>query len=197
MKHRIWIPSTSVVLLCVTCACCDGPTEECGTDLTAYLGDLERLCTGVFEGTIQDSPASGDAVYEPCAHDAETYRLEIETVSGMSCTGSEDQEGVDCTHADWGLVEIAGTLEIGADFELDVTGFARAGPWCSASGGILACAYWLPDDPVPRSAFEARPEEMNPDQEDLEMFFWSRRHSEEDEEPTVWEVCELSIETHE
>ena len=194
MKPTYWIPLSSV-LFCVTCAPSD---EQCGSDLTAHLDDMERLCTGIFEGTIQNASDRTDfADHQPCTHDSKTYRLEIEATSGLTCTGSEDEQGVDCTHADSGHVELTGTLEIGGDFRLDVTGSAVVGPSCGASSGLLACNYLLPDDPAPLVRFRTEPEAMNPDHEGLEMFAWSRRHSDNDNEPTIWEVCELPIETHE
>ncbi len=187
-------------VFCVICACNNQETNlrESNIDLTAYLDDMERLCTGVFEGTIQDGAGINDSVtYEPCGQDGEGYRLEVEMVSEMSCysTLSEDVEGVDCTHAKYGSIKLAGHLEIGPSLELAVTGSAAiTNGYCFAP---LTCRFILDDDTVPRQNFSTIPEAMSPNQGNFELFRWVRQHTEENDDPTVFEVCELLIENHE
>jgi hypothetical protein len=196
MKQSSWIAPLCAALLCITCGCDSGELRGHEEDLTAYAADMERLCAGVLQGTVQDVSGDNDAVtYVPCEHDGEPYRLAIEMVSEMHCMGSEDEPGVDCTQAADGSIDLSGRLEIGDDFQLDVTGHARVS--MGKGPGPLECVYEPHDDAVPRSSFDVRPEGMFSDQEDLEHIDWQRRHSAENEEPTVWEVCHLPIESHE
>ncbi len=193
---RSCVPIVIAAVLCVVCACNSQETNTANADLTAYLEDMERLCTGVFEGTIQDGAGNNDAVtYESCGHDGEGYRLEVEMVSAMSCNSSEDVEGVDCTHAQTGSIELTGLLKIGPSLELAVTGFARINYGCC--GPPLTCSFIFDDDTVPYHTFETMPEGMSPNQGDFEQFSWGRRHTEENDDPTVWEICELLIKDHE
>ncbi|MBN1652777.1 MAG: hypothetical protein JXA30_03290 [Deltaproteobacteria bacterium] len=174
------------------------PDSPSDVDLTAFVDDMTRLCTGVFEGTIQDRPGSNDSVdFIPCEQVGKDYRLEIDAVAEMTCYGSEDQEGIDCTYANYGSFQLAGQLRVGADLVLEVSGNASIGPECGrCAPSAISCEYSLSGETVPHYTYEVRPEVMTSDQEDLELFSWSRRHSQDNEEPPVWEVCELSIEAH-
>ena len=198
---RSCVPIAIAALFCVICACNSQETNirETNIDLTAYIDDMERLCTGVFEGTIQDGAGNNDdsVTYEPCEHDSVGYRLEIEMISEMSCNSSEDVEGVDCTHAQTGSIELAGHLEIGPSLELAVTASASIQQLHFMDGPSMNCYFVFDDDTVPYHYVETSSEMMSPSQDDLDLLTWSRRHTGENDDPTVWEICELVIENHE
>jgi hypothetical protein len=201
-NHRTLVPLllALVALFCVTfaCSCSEDNARDSNIDLTAYLDDMQRLCSGAFEGQILDQPGSSSSVeYEPCEHDGEAYHLEVDVVSELYCYNSEDVEGVDCTHAQTGLIELVGSLAIGADTVLDLEGHASIQQVRYRDAPTLSCLFSVLDDTVPYQTFEAIPDAMPLDQDDLELFSWGRRHTIEDVEPVVWEVCELSVETHE
>jgi hypothetical protein len=196
MKHLNWICLASIVAFSTVCACVWSEPRAYEEDLIAYRDDMERLCAGVLQGTIQDAAGDNDTViFVPCEHDGEAYRLEIEVVSEMHCMGSEGESGVDCTHAGSGSIELSGSLEVDSQHEIDVTGYAHVS--MGKGPGPLECSYDPHDDAVPHSRFAVFPEGMFPDQGNLEIIIWSRRHSAANEEPAVWEVCHLPIENHE
>jgi len=175
-----------------------GDNQPADIDLTVYLEDMERLCAGVFMGTIEDAAGENSSVtYLPCEHDGESYQLEVEVVSEMSCSSSEDEAGVDCTFAASGSIELEGLLEIGTATEREVVGSAFVTNSPCIGGLWLECDFELTDEDVPHHNFTVLPDTFGPDEEDLERFDWSRRHSAENEDPPVWEVCGLPIASHE
>jgi hypothetical protein len=171
----------------------DSPDERGPVDMTVYLPDLERMFDTTYEGVVVD----GESEVE-CSVAGETFTMPLEIVSEMRCTYyDEDHEEVretPCTHAMDADIDVAGQLMIGAAVDVAVTGGANVRRVHYSDE--VENENWLKaefDDDVPLQRLEPPCYEAPPYPR-FEVFWWSRRHSEEDAGQAEWEMCLLEVE---
>jgi hypothetical protein len=174
-------------------------STEVDTDLTRFIDDIQQACGGTFRGTVVDGERQDDeeVTYLACDRAGQEFLVTVDVGSEMECRGGELQEEADCHHASHGDLPVQWELVLGGDVALSNDTGASIINY--ASGVLLDCGvttYVKPSPTAPVESFDYWPDVMS-FSDRLSGFSWTKRHSEDDEDVAVWEVCELPVDESE
>jgi len=165
------------------------------TDLNQYYEELEEMFGGVFTGVIKNGSARSETV--PCEYDGMQFEIVINPSSSIKCYDSEGhpEDEVNCTNANMGDLDMTGTFKVGDNVSIPLSGSADI----RTRNDIIVIMLGTKLDyesQYPKESFECYEEEEILLEDEISGFKWSKRHSEEDAEDVIWEICNCNIEEH-
>lgn len=183
-----------------TCACDDSGTPDGPqVDFTKQKPAVEAFAAATVSGNVTSE--FGDeregVHFEACVLAGRTFTLSLETDDPTSCQNDGTNDGgdthtgmvADCISAVDATFPLTGTLATGESVE-PVVGWVNLESW--QAGLTMSLSLDFPDSGFPHQTIDLKPTADSLDDPAFKAMSWSRRWSADDDDLTVWEMCQFT-----